>query len=338
MSRAVTQWRQGFSLFDLLVLLAVLLMLAALLLPAISRVRLAAEEMRCANNLQMLALAFHNYHNDFNIFPSGGGHAEQGRAYRVGGKTERNPPLGGKLPAGAEVVAAPFQEWGWAYQILPYIEQQALWKDPSDDAIRQTAIPIYFCPLRRKPGVNEKNAQGLTMAGIDYAGNGGVTGPAKKVAWLNQGRYTPPYGDYTACGMVIRSSLWYPEKGPKLRIVSLDGGVPDGTSWTLLVTEKRMQLDKIDRNPPNDDWSFVDGWGNDTIVRYHPEDEKLQPMQDNRDPVPDFAMGSAHPRAFQAVFADRSVHRIRYSAKPDVLAAAMIRDDGMLLDWKDLKP
>lgn len=123
-----------------------------------------------------------------------------------------------------------------------------------------------------------------------------------------------------------------------MRHVSLDVGVPDGTSNTLLLTEKRMQLDKINRNLPNDDWSFVDGWGNDTIVRYHPEDEKLQPMQDNRDPVPDFAMGSAHPRAFQAVFTDCSVRRIRYNAKPDVLAAAMIRDDGKVLDWKELEP
>lgn len=186
MSRGVTQWRRGFSLFGLLVLLTVLLMLVPLLWPAILRVRLTADEMRCARNLGQLAIAFHNYHNDYNIFPSGGGHAEQGRAYHVGGKTERNPPLGGKLPDGAEIVAAPFQEWGWAYQILPYIEQEPLWKDASDDKIRQTAIPPYFCPLRRKPGVNEKNAQGFTMAGIDYAGNGGVTGPAKKVAWLNK--------------------------------------------------------------------------------------------------------------------------------------------------------
>jgi hypothetical protein len=333
--RYVCRW--GFSVLDLLAMVALLLLLMALMLPAIMRVRNAANRMKCSNNLSQSAIAFWNYHNDYNIFPSGGGHAEQGRAYSSAGKTERNPPLGGKLPDGAQVVPAPSQEWGWAYQILPYVEHHQVYRKTSDDEIRQTVIPIYFCPERRKPGVNEKNARGLTMAGIDYAGNGGVTGPAQKVDWLKQARYTPPYGDYTACGMVIRSSHWYPEKGPKLRAVSLDGGVPDGVSNTLLLAEKRMQVGKINQNPGNDDWSFVDGWGNDTIVRYHPEDEKLKPMRDNRDPVPDFAMGSPHLEAFIAVFTDRSVRRIRYNAKPEALAAIMIRDDGMVLQWQDLE-
>jgi type II secretory pathway pseudopilin PulG len=108
--RYVCRW--GFSMLDLLVMVALLLLLMALMLPAIMRVRAAAGQMKCANNLRQIVIAFHNYHNDYNIFPSGGGHAEQGRAYSSAGKTERNPPLGGKLPDGAQVVPAPSQEWG----------------------------------------------------------------------------------------------------------------------------------------------------------------------------------------------------------------------------------
>jgi hypothetical protein len=332
--RYVCRW--GFSVLDLLAMVALLLLFVALMLPAIMRVRGAANRMKCSNNLSQSALAFWNYHNDYNIFPSGGGHAEQGRAYSSAGKTERNPPLGGKLPDGAQVVPAPSQEWGWAYQILPYVEQDQVYRKTSDDEIRQTVIPIYFCPERRKPGVNEKNARGLTVAGIDYAGNGGVTGPAEQIERLKDGKYQPPFKDYTATGVVIRSSLWYPEKGPKLRSVSIEG-IPDGTSNTAMILEKRMQLGKINQNPGNDDWSFVDGWGNDTIVRYHPDDEKLKPMQDNRDPVPDFAIGSAHPGHFNSAMADGAIRRIRYNAKPEALAAIMIRDDGMVPQWKDLE-
>ncbi|GBD35469.1 hypothetical protein HRbin36_00581 [bacterium HR36] len=329
--------RRGFARADLLVLVVVALVLLALLAPLLARAQQTADAMRCANNLSEIALAFHNLHNDYNIFATGGGHAAQGRAYRLGNKFERHPPLGGVLAPGADAVPPPYQEWGWAYQILPYIEHLQVWKSPKDDDIRQTPISVYFCRLRRKPSLNEKNAKGLQMAGIDYGGNGGITGPVKAVQRLTPRSYSPPYGDYTATGLVIRSSSWYPEKGPRLRSVSLDGGVPDGTSNTILLAHKRMQLDKVNKNPANDDWSFVDGWGEDTIVRYHPEDAKLQPQQDNRDPVPEFAMGSAHPQAMPVVFTDRSVRRIRYTAKPETLAAAMIRDDGVGFDLKDLE-
>lgn len=337
MKRCESGARPGFTIFDLLVMLVVVVMLLALLLPAIQRMRVASNAMRCGNNLSMLAIAFHNYHNDYNIFPTGGGNSEQGRAYGQGGKIERNPPVGGVLPQGAQVVAAPQQEWGWGYQILPYIEQNQLYWLPQDNTIRQTPIPNYFCPVRRLPMANANNAKGLTMAGIDYAGNGGITGPAKAIRWLTRDSYKPPYGDYTATGLVIRSSHWYPEKGPKNRVVSLDGGVPDGTSNTVMIAHKRMQTQKINKNPPNDDWSFVDGWGDDTIVRYHPEDDALQPMQDDANPVPPFAMGSAHPRSFPVALGDRSIRFIRYSAKPEALAAIMIRDDGQNINWRDLE-
>ncbi|MDW8224264.1 MAG: DUF1559 domain-containing protein [Gemmatales bacterium] len=337
MHRKQGRIRPGFTVFDLLVIVVVLLMLIPLLLPMIHRARMASQAMRCGNNLSQLALSFHNFHNDCDLFPTGGGNAEQGRGYRANGKIERTPPLGGKLPQGAEVLTAPWQEWGWAYQILPYLEQHAAFALAEDDKIRQHEVPPYFCPARRSPALNERNAKGLTLAALDYAGNGGITGPAKKFDALTAARYVPPFEDYTATGAVIRSSHWYPEKGAKLRSVSLDGGIPDGTSNTVLLLEKRMQLGMVNKNPPNDDWSYVDGWSDDTIVRYHPEDEKLQPKQDNQDPVPPFAMGSAHAKFMYVLMLDRSIRRIRYLAKPEALAAIMVRDDRMNIRWDDLE-
>ncbi|MCS7161330.1 MAG: DUF1559 domain-containing protein [Gemmatales bacterium] len=324
----------GFAVYDLLVLLVVVMMLLAMLYPLILRARKTSLEIRCMNNLRQLGIACHNIHNDFNIFPTGGGNAEQGRAFLRNKKPERNAPLGGVLPRGAEPLVPPEQEWGWAYQILPYIELQALWANPQDDVIRQTIIPPYFCPARRQPQANEKNQKGLLMAGIDYAGNGGVTGPITEFNEFKKLGYTPPYKDWTASGAVIRSSAWYP--GDQRRAVSL-ANIPDGSSNTILLTEKRMQTATIGKNPRNDDWSFADGWGNDTIVRYHPEEEKLHPAPDGKDPVADFQMGSAHDRGFAALFVDASVRRIRYTVNPVALAAAMIRNEGLRIAPGDLE-
>jgi hypothetical protein len=63
--------RPAFTLFQLLVVLAILLILLAILIPALAKARVEAERAKTFNNVKMLVLGLHNYHDVYNFFPAG---------------------------------------------------------------------------------------------------------------------------------------------------------------------------------------------------------------------------------------------------------------------------
>jgi prepilin-type N-terminal cleavage/methylation domain-containing protein len=293
--------RSAFTLIELLVVIAIIAVLMGLLLPAVQKVREAAARIRCANHLKQIGLAFHNHHDTHGYFPDAG----------AGWWMERC-----KSPQGMPLVA-PDQNWGWAYQILPYIEQQNVWGNPDDLAAAAAVIDLYFCPSRRAPlslpGIESGMPDRSIRGAIDYAGNGGI-GPYD--GWRFNGAGLPWEGQN---GMVV------PRADARLQLHA----IPDGSSNTLLVGERNVNLAHLgDWTQADENNGYIDGWDWDTI-RWGYE----VPTPDRRDQSTYcWRFGSSHPAGVQFVFADGSVRLVRFEVSLETFRRLSCRNDGLVVD------
>jgi prepilin-type N-terminal cleavage/methylation domain-containing protein/prepilin-type processing-associated H-X9-DG protein len=132
-SHGTADRRPGFTLIELLVVIGIIGILVGLLLPAVQKVREAANRVSCQNNLKQIGLAFHMHHDQLHTFPTGGWYSYTPPNY-----------IGGQPAQGAR------QQAGWGFQILPYIEADNVWRAGPLVAIG-SPNKLFFCPSRRAP-------------------------------------------------------------------------------------------------------------------------------------------------------------------------------------------
>jgi len=180
--------RRAFTLIELLVVIAIIAILIGLLLPAVQKIREAASRMKCSNNFKQIGLAMHNYNDTNGTLPPGW----------FTGKTGTPAPSPG---------------WSWATAILPFIEQDNLYRqiNPNLDPINpggatlttftQTKLSVYRCP---------------SDSGSD----------------LN-----PNFGNYARCNYVCNREVLGPDAN-SIQMAYSVATIPDGTSNTILVGER----------------------------------------------------------------------------------------------------
>jgi prepilin-type N-terminal cleavage/methylation domain-containing protein/prepilin-type processing-associated H-X9-DG protein len=248
--------RKGFTLIELLVVIAIIAILVGLLVPAVQKVREAADRTQCTNNLKQIGLGLHAYHDQYKVLPNGAQTPYDDQWY-----------------------------WSWMVYILPYVDGQTDYTqalscadlqgpytnwDPwaigvsgdggvagQGNPIFGTCFPLYVCPadprgpaelvlnnpvLYAYEGVN--GPIGFTM----YLGNAG-THSGSGCCW-EQTFTTPPTPSYWDGGTPQPTFDGVLYADSRVRFTD----ITDGTSNTLMVGER----------PPSQDyilgWWFA-GWG-----------------------------------------------------------------------------
>jgi prepilin-type N-terminal cleavage/methylation domain-containing protein/prepilin-type processing-associated H-X9-DG protein len=297
MSRTPPEPRRGFTLIELLVVIAIIAILIGLLLPAVQKVRDAANRAQCQNNLKQIGLACHGFHDGTGKLPY----------QRSGGGGNRHT---------------------WAVILLPYIEQGAVFQalktpitgvsqtdgfnnvtsaDPTIVAARQSWVKTYVCASRHgsvnyspftDPVATPNAATGMPS---DYAA---CTGSSGVVGTISPGAIPQVNSNHMLAGQKIQA-------------------LADGASNTFLIGEKHININAV--NNYSQDGLIYSGGETNTYSR---RANATMTLAISPEAAINGQFGSWHPGVCNFVFADGSVKALANSVPGAVLALLADRDDG----------
>jgi prepilin-type N-terminal cleavage/methylation domain-containing protein len=309
----------GFTLVEMLVVIAIIGTLVGLLLPAVQSAREAARRAVCGNNIRQLALGTLGYLETNGSFPPAGKNA----CFDL--PLHRQCADGPPLPSSGQQGAATLDrsEWSWGFQILPFLDGQSVFDQPltpeGDTVIHRTPIPSMYCPTRRPVALSNSTARS------DYAGCSGTEpgyGPTSSTPLDTHFR--------RLTGLIIRTGVG----------AVRPAHVFDGLSNTLMLGEKQLNpRDFVLPNDQNEPYTIA-GWDSEVVATgcktedwntfmYGPPapDSRHPTILKNNPAAGSWRFGSSHPGGCVTAFADGSIRWVRFECDGVVFERACNRSD-----------
>jgi prepilin-type N-terminal cleavage/methylation domain-containing protein/prepilin-type processing-associated H-X9-DG protein len=296
----------GFTLVELLVVIAVIAILLALLLPAVQSAREAGRRTICQNNLRQIGLALHGYANSHRAFP-------------------------------AAFVSTPHAH-SWVPAVLPYLEHKQLfslyqwnvdWDDPLNQPAINTVLPVFHCPST--PGSADELdtiRPSITVATSDFAAVTGVSRLLERVGLI------PP--THNLRGVMVKDEptplMDIRDGQSNTMMIVEDAGRP--TFWTSL--GQRFG----DNDPGNGNAAVRNGrvsgsgWANpaaDCPLHGFTRDGLSGPGSYSVNATNNNEIFGFHPGGADVLFADGAIHFLSASIKIEVCAALITRTGGETL-------